>query len=212
MKTQKQILKDRVVNAKDGKGGPTSIRTLPNPVKTIGPISSTTGQKTVIPPGATSAQKIIDKKAILSPKPIDPGFNPQPKPVIPPGWKTPSFPQPTKGDLNPGIGQKPIIGYKPSPDIGFKNPILNPISGPYKQPISPDTQKKYSPIPQPSKDDLIKKYGPKIGTIKNKIGQPQPYDITKLPNYNPALPFSGLTPEQIKIFEASSSNYQYKPM
>ena len=55
--------------------------------------------------------------------------------------------------------------------------------------------------------DINAKYGKGYG----KGTQGKPYDVTTLPNYNPALPFSGLTPAQQRAFEASSSNYQRYP-
>ena len=73
-------------------------------------------------------------------------------------------------------------------------------TGLYRTP-SPITPTPKSPMPQFPKFG----YGGRLGSQP----KPQPYDITALPNYNPALPFSGLTPEQQTDFSNSSSNYQY---
>jgi hypothetical protein len=98
MKTQKQILKDRVINAKDGQGGPTSIRT-PNmagknvPVGTAGSVGDPNTTQGVYMPGPGSpAPTLMPNPQLYQEKPVTPQLPPKysdPKPQLKPDY--PSF-------------------------------------------------------------------------------------------------------------------------
>lgn len=155
MKTKQQILKDRIEIAKDGKGGPTSSRTPnlvgPNlPASKINPGGMPTpGKERISMPGPG-----------LQPIPNTPPKSPIGGPVYKPGQ--PIKPQPLPYKPQPAM---PTTSQPPQyTGPRLQNPSWNPPV--YKGPGDPLYSK-----PQPSKEDLIKKYGSKIGIIKDQIGK-----------------------------------------
>lgn len=137
-------------------------------------------------------------------KPLDKSFGK----IKPPGMSIPdNYSDNTAARSAIGLKTSQVMRPGPRP-VSRKDEWMKQngpgIAGGSKQPTPPTLQIGGSPNP-------VAPVAPKpIAPIQPIQPKPirQPYDITALPNYNPALPFSGLTPEQQTAFANSSSNYQ----